>query len=213
MKISPSILAADLVNFKDQLKFLEEKVDLLHLDIMDGHFVPTLSFGESYVKVLKKHTAIPLDVHLMVANPEKEVPKYYEFQPYNITFHYEATNFPVRLSEEIRKRNIKAGISLNPKTPIEFIEPLLENFDLVLIMSVEPGFYGQKFIQFCLDKIKKLRDRINEKKLDILIEVDGGINSENAKAIVQSGADILVAGSFIFSGNIEDNINSLKKLI
>ncbi|GIW23630.1 MAG: ribulose-phosphate 3-epimerase [Candidatus Sericytochromatia bacterium] len=210
MKISPSILAADLTDLKTVLQILEGKVDFLHLDIMDGHFVPTLSFGEVYVKLLNEHTQIPLDVHLMVDQPEKEVPKYFDFKPFNITFHYEATNFPVRLAREIRKQNIKAGISLNPKTPVELIEPFLEELDLVLIMSVEPGFYGQSFIPFCLDKIKKLKDFIIRKNLDILIEVDGGINKNNINSIKEAGADIIVAGSFIFKGNIEENIQCFK---
>jgi len=211
MMISPSILAADLTDLKNTLQTLENRVDFLHMDIMDGHFVPTLSFGEVYVKLLRVHTNIPLDVHLMVDQPEKEVPKYYDFSPFNITFHYEATNFPVRLAREIRKRNIKAGISLNPKTPVEFIEPFLEELDLVLIMSVEPGFYGQAFIPFSIEKIKKLKDMILQKDLDVLIEVDGGINQENISLVKEAGADIVVAGSFIFKGNIEENIQKLKQ--
>lgn len=210
IKISPSILAADLTDLKNTLNLLENKVDFLHLDIMDGHFVPTLSFGEIYVQWIKQYTNIPLDVHLMVDRPEIEVSKYYDFLPFNITFHYEATHFPVRLAKEIRKKNIKAGISLNPKTPIAFIEPFLEEFDLVLIMSVEPGFYGQKFIPFCLDKIKQLKDIILKKNLNVLIEIDGGINKENISLVKDAGVDIIVAGSFIFKGNIEENILFLK---
>ncbi len=213
MKISPSILASDLVDFKNVIKQLENQVELLHMDIMDGHFVPTLSFGEVYVKSLKEHTSIPLDIHLMVDQPEKEVPKYYDFNPYNITFHYEATNFPVRLANEIRKRNIRAGISLNPKTPVQFIEPFLEELDLVLIMSVEPGFYGQKFIPFCLEKVHQLKEYMYKKNLNhIEIEIDGGINGDNIKEVLMAGVDIVVAGSFIFKGDILNNIQTLRNV-
>lgn len=212
MMLSPSILASDLTDLKNTLNLLENQVELLHLDIMDGHFVPTLSFGEIYASLLKQHTKIPFDVHLMVQNPEKEVPKYFDFEPFVITFHYEATHFPIRLANEIKKKNIKAGISLNPKTPIEHLEPFLEEIDLVLIMSVEPGFYGQKFISFSLEKIKKLKEFILRKNLKTLIEVDGGVTENNLVKIIDAGADIIVAGSAIFRGNIQSNIKKLKMI-
>ncbi len=210
MMLSPSILASDLTDLKNILHLLENQVELLHLDIMDGHFVPTLSFGEVYANVLRQHTKIPFDVHLMVQNPEKEVPKYFDFNPFVITFHYEATHFPVRLANEIKKKNIKAGISINPKTPIEHLEPFLEDIDLVLIMSVEPGFYGQKLIPSSIQKISKLKELILNKNLKTLIEVDGGITENNIKKILDAGADIIVAGSAIFKGNIQDNLKKLK---
>lgn len=212
MKLSPSILASDLTDLKNILKTIENQVDYLHLDIMDGHFVPTLSFGEVYVKLIKEHSKIPLDVHLMVENPEKEVPKYFEFEPFVITFHYEATNFPVRLANEIKKNNIRCGISINPKTPVEFLEPFLEYIDLVLIMSVEPGFYGQKFIDFSVGKIKKLKELILKKNLPTQIEVDGGINEKNLGEVLKAGADIVVGGASVFKGNILENIQKLKSI-
>lgn len=213
MKISPSILAADLVDLKNILKLLENQVELLHLDIMDGHFVPTLSFGEIYVKLLKEHTSIPLDIHLMVDRPEKEVPKYYDFTPYNITFHYEATKFPVRLAKEIRKNKIRAGISINPATPVQFIEPFLEELDLILIMSVEPGFYGQSFLSFCLNKVYQLKEFMYKKNLNhIEIEIDGGINEDNIKNVFEAGVDIVAAGSFIFKGDIINNIRTIRNI-
>lgn len=212
MKLSPSILASDLTDLKHILKTIENQVDYLHLDIMDGHFVPTLSFGEVYVKLLKEHSRIPLDVHLMVQNPEKEVPKYFEFEPFVITFHYEATHFPVRLANEIKKNNIQCGISINPKTPVEFLEPFLEYIDLVLIMSVEPGFYGQKFLDFSIQKIQKLKELILKKNLKTLIEVDGGINEKNLAEVLKAGADIVVSGASVFKGNISENIEKLKSI-
>ncbi|MCB1171426.1 MAG: ribulose-phosphate 3-epimerase [Leptospiraceae bacterium] len=209
MDLSPSILAADLTDLKSSLHQLEGKVEYLHMDIMDGHFVPTLSFGELYTKLLKQHTEIPLDVHLMVSRPEKEVPKYFDLSPANITFHVEATDFSVRLAREIRKQGIKAGVSLNPATSLASLDYLLDEIDLVLIMSVEPGFYGQSFIQSSLEKIRQLRELIGDR--DITIEVDGGIDASNIGRIIEAGARRIVAGSACFKGgDIAGNISRLR---
>lgn len=218
MKLSPSILAADLCDLKRILPVLEKEVEMLHLDIMDGHFVPQLSFGEGYVKFLKQNTSMPLDVHLMVDQPELEVPKYYQFRPSSITFHAEATHFPVRLAREIRKEGIMAGLSLNPATPISAIEQFASEFDLFLIMSVEPGFYGQSFIDFSLEKIRQLSAiRNNREDCNFVIEVDGGISAKNVKQIVDLGADWIVAGSAIFAGRdidtIQSNIKAMRNAI
>lgn len=209
MELSPSILAADLTDLKSLLPVLEKEVEMLHLDVMDGHFVPQLSFGEGYAKFIRKNTAMPLDVHLMVDRPELEVPKYYEFSPRNITFHAEATHFPVRLAREIRKQGILAGLSLNPGTPVSAIEQIAGEFDLFLIMSVEPGFYGQSFIDFCLDKVRQL-DNIRKERADcnFFIEADGGISASNVSSVIEAGADWIVAGSALFNGGDSDALVS-----
>lgn len=210
MDLSPSILAADLTDLKSSLHDLEGRVEYLHMDVMDGHFVPTLSFGELYTRLLKQHTSIPLDVHLMVDRPEQEVPKYFPLEPDNITFHVEATDFGVRLAREIRKNGIKAGVSLNPSTPLASLEYLLEEIDLVLIMSVEPGFYGQSFIQSSLRKIEQLSAMIGDR--EITIEVDGGIDASNVASVLEAGARRIVAGSACFKGgDIPANIERLRQ--
>lgn len=210
MKISPSILAADLTDLKRILETMDpEIVDLIHIDVMDGHFVPAISFGELYTSTVKKHTPIPLDVHLMVTNPDLEIPKYYDLEPFNITFHLEATNFPIRLAQEIRKRGIRAGIALNPGTPIRDLEAVLDHIDLILLMSVEPGFYGQKFIPSVLDKIKECSSMI--KGREILLQVDGGIGPENIRILNESGVHISVAGSAGFKGgDVNQNVRIMK---
>ena len=211
MQISPSILAADLCDLRSHLEGADPRiVDYWHLDVMDGHFVPTLSFGEMYAKAVKKHTDIPLDIHLMVERPEKEVPKYFELQPHNITFHLESTHFPVRLARQIRDAGIRAGIALNPGTALSLLEPLLGEIDLLLIMTVEPGFYGQKFLPFCLQKIEQARAMIPD---GTLLQVDGGVSSENIPSLYQKGADICAAGSACFRGNQNENIQILKDKI
>ncbi len=210
MKISPSILAADLIGLRGILKEMNPSViDLIHLDVMDGHFVPQLSFGESYSKAVKEATPIPLDVHLMVSNPEREVPKYFELAPHNITFHAEATNNPIRLAQSIRAEKIRAGICLNPSTPAGALEPLLDNIDFVLLMSVEPGFYGQKFIPAVMRKIRTVAEMIRGR--DIELEVDGGIGPDNIHELAEAGVQICVAGAAVFkTGNVNDNAAALK---
>ncbi len=197
MKISASILAAELTNLKNILPQLDPKsVDLIHIDVMDGNFVPQISFGEAFTKEVKKHTAIPLDVHLMVKNPEAHANRYYELKPYCITFHLETTHFGVRLSDEIRSSGSKVGITLNPATPIESIVPLLPYVDLVLIMTVDPGFYGQSFIKNGFEKIQKARALTQP--FGIQLEVDGGVNESNIAELSRLGVDIAVVGSGLF---------------
>lgn len=212
MKISPSILAADLIDLRNILKGMDDRtVDLLHLDVMDGHFVPAISFGEIISRAVAEATAIPMDVHLMVSRPEKEIPKYYVLKPFNITYHIETTDFPIRLATQIREQGIKAGVALNPGTAISVLEPLLDSIDLVLIMSVEPGFYGQKFISNAFDKIAALRKMIGER--EILIQVDGGVSTKNIELLERQGVDIAVAGSACFrDGNVNDNVLKLKNI-
>ena len=202
MKVSGSILAAPLSRLGESVCNLDPScVDLIHMDIMDGHFVPQLTFGENICQAIAEETSIPQDIHLMVSSPEREIPKYFSIQPYCITFHYEATKFPVRLAKEIRKQGILAGISINPSTPIVVLRDILLNFDLVNLMSVEPGFAGQKFLPF---SFKRLEELINMKKNNnpsLLIEMDGGIDQDKALTLKKLGVDIVVSGSFIFKAN------------
>ena len=208
--ISPSILAGDLTDMKSILKGMDPQVvDLLHIDVMDGVFVPQLSFGEKYTENVASHTAIPLDVHLMVIHPEREVPKYFALRPYNITFHREATHFPIRLAQEIRKAGIRAGIALNPATPVESLAPMLDEIDLILLMSVEPGFYGQGFIAGVMEKVAAVRMLIGER--NIILQVDGGITTGNIRDVHRAGAQSFVAGSAAFKGaDVNANVRVLK---
>lgn len=212
MKISASILASPLTSLSNTIpSYNHNLIDYIHLDVMDGNFVPQISFGEGLCKEVSKLTSISLDVHLMVANPEREVPKYYELKPEIITFHAEATDFMVRLCDDIHSKGIKAGIALNPATPVQRIESILPYIDLLLIMTVDPGFYGQKFFRGGLDKIKKAKELIS--KYNILLEVDGGANLDNFKEIKNAGADICVVGSALYkSNNANIEAKSLKNL-
>jgi ribulose-phosphate 3-epimerase len=195
MKISASVLASQLTSLSNDVTSYKN-IDYLHMDVMDGNFVPQISFGEAIVGEIHKSSTIPLDIHLMVKNPEVHVPKYFAFNPYCITFHYEATDFSVRLAEEIRKSGSKVGISLNPQTPVELLEPILDSIDLILIMTVDPGFYGQKFFSGGLRKIQKAKDLIGSRKIEI--EVDGGVNDQTIPSISKAGADLCVVGAYLY---------------
>lgn len=181
------------------------------MDVMDGNFVPQISFGEAITKEVKGMTSIPLDVHLMVEKPENHVAKYFELNPYCITFHAETTRFPIRLAQEIKKSGTKVGVSLNPGTPVQALETLLPYLDLVLIMTVEPGFYGQKFVDGGLEKIRKVKSLISS--FPIELEVDGGVNDSNIHALSEAGTDICVVGAGLFkTGNPNENGKKLKKI-
>ena len=214
IKISPSILSADFSKLGSEIQNLEKaKADLIHIDVMDGHFVPNITIGPEVINKLRKYTSLPFDVHLMISPVHNFIKSFAEAGADIITIHPEATNDLESSIKKIKSYNKKVGISLNPETPLDKLNNVLDKIDLVLIMSVNPGFGGQKFIENTLNKIKKLRLKIDQLKLKVEIEVDGGINFENSKSIIKAGADILVSGTTIFKsneGNIKKNIEILK---
>ena len=214
VKISPSILSADFSKLSDEVLNLEKAgADLLHIDVMDGHFVPNITIGPEVIKDLKKYTSLPFDVHLMISPVHRYIKNFAEAGANIITIHPESTSNLIESINEIKKFGKKAGVSLNPETPIEKVMSVLGLIDLVLIMSVNPGFGGQKFIKKTLEKVKSLRREIDKKKLPVEIEIDGGINFENSQSVKSAGVDILVSGTAIFKcneGNIKKNIETLR---
>ena len=214
VKISPSILSADFGKLGDEISELEKAgADLIHIDVMDGHFVPNITLGPEIIKDLRKHTSLPFDVHLMISPVHKYIKNFADAGADIITIHPEATDNLIQTVNEIKKFGKRAGVSLNPETSIKKLIPIINSIDLVLIMSVHPGFGGQKFIKKTLEKVKLLRKEIDHKKLPIEIEIDGGINFENSKLAIQAGVDILVSGNTIFKandGDIKKNIDRLR---
>ena len=214
IKIAPSILSADFGQLGSEINKLEKAgADMIHIDVMDGHFVPNLTVGPPVIKALRKYTKLPFDVHLMISPVHKYIKDYAEAGADIITIHPEATDNLQESIEHIKKFGKKVGVSLNPNTQIDIIEKLLVEINLVLIMSVHPGFAGQKFIPNVLDKIKELKKIKDKKNLNFDIEVDGGINFDNSKLVIEAGANILVSGTTIFKnnkGDIKKNIDTLK---
>ena len=212
IKISPSILSADFSILGEEIKSLEKAgADLIHVDVMDGHFVPNITMGPPIIKMVRKFTKLPFDVHLMISPVEKYIKAFADAGSDIITIHPEATDNLKRAVTTIKSLGKKAGVSLNPKTPISALMDVINEIDLILIMSVNPGFGGQSFMSEVLPKVKELRQMINEKKLKIDIEIDGGINFETAPLAIKAGANILVSGTTIFAGGtLKDNILKLR---
>ena len=210
-KIAPSILAADFGNLQRDCEMVNNsQADWFHIDVMDGHFVPNISYGMPVIKAIKKHAKKPLDVHLMIEKPERYIEEFAKIGADIITVHYESTIHLHRTITQIEDAGCKAGVVLNLTTPVNSLEDILPRCYMVLLMSINPGFGGQKFEEITYSKIKKLRRMANEQKLSTHIEIDGGVNIDNARKLIDAGADVLVAGSFIFKA--EDPTQTISDL-
>lgn len=212
--VSPSLLSADFLHLSKDIEMVNKsEADWFHLDIMDGVFVPNISYGLPVVSQIKKAAEKPLDVHLMIVQPERYVEAFHKAGADILTVHYEACTHLHRTIQQIKAQGMKAGVSLNPHTPVMLLEDVIRDIDVVLLMSVNPGFGGQSFIEETIHKVVKLKKLIAESGANTLIEIDGGVNFETGKRLVDAGADALVAGSFVFnSPNPEANIRGLKEL-
>lgn len=215
MKIAPSILSADFARLKEQVSLVEQGgADWIHIDVMDGHFVPNLTFGYNVVEAIRPHTSLPLDCHLMIENPENFIENFAKAGADYISIHFESTNHIHGALQLIRKNGVKAGIVINPGTSIEMIKPVLHMVDLVLVMTVNPGFGGQSFLNETVAKISELYQLIQKHHYEYIIEVDGGIVPETAKICKEAGAEVFVAGSYIYgSENPQEQITNLKHAV
>lgn len=209
--ISPSLLSSDFVNLEKEIRMLNRsKADWLHLDIMDGHFVPNITFGMPVIRAIKKVAQKPLDVHLMIEKPERYIEQFKQAGADCLSVHWEACTHLHRTIHQIKSLDMLAGVALNPHTPVSFLEDMINDVDFVLIMSVNPGFGGQRFIPNSIKRIKELRKLIDKHKSDAMIEVDGGVDLDNAPVLVDAGVDILVAGNTVFRA--ENPIEMIKQL-
>jgi len=212
--LAPSILSANFACLERDIREAEEAgADLLHVDVMDGRFVPNITVGIPVVESIRKVTELPLDVHLMIVEPEKYIPEFIKAGADWVSFHFEAAVHHHRIVEQIKELGAKAGIVINPSTPVSFLEEILPYLDFVLVMSVNPGFGGQKFIPTSVEKIKKLKSLKEELNGELLIEVDGGIKVENVESVLKAGADVIVAGSAVFKGDISTNVRAFKEIL